>query len=566
MRITFTDAQTRRKSRRPVRRTAPGRCRATQSHVAAASRSRQRRGGRCLAPRSEAHRPLRARLPLFATTRPAGGEGRQGPRLRLLDGSFPRRRAGTCRQGRAAARAIRRRARRRSLADRPDSGGRRSGRARAASPGAAPCSRARSARSTSLFESLARGGRGCPARDRGRGASARAAPCDRGRRPRTGLGRSARFAGLRRRPGGHADGAGGEPRRAGPARSRARDARPCVSAPSSTLGAWDRGMLAPPRRRPAHERPRRLGRRARARVRVRGPDRRRVETVRGARRPAPRCTSRCPYEPGRAVFASLQRTARDLARLAGEAVRELPPGSSEYLPTVARPPRAASLRRRSSGCRSRRVDPVPRRPRAARDVRARRRGDRCSLIADGIAAGGDRGRLSLGRPRARVDRDGVRVPGGARRARRSGASSGGRRSARPCSRCSALRGLAATRRELFSFLRSPYWRDAAFRCRFPRRTAYADARCSGRANGRGDDPASGRTAASRARPRGGSASAPGRCGRLPQAMLRGATAWVRRRSRTRSPKRPARARCRPAHPRGAGADDPGAFAGSPGTT
>ncbi len=39
-----------------------------------------------------------------------------------------------------------------------------------------------------------------------------------------------------------------------------------------------------------------------------------------------------PYEPGRPAFASLARTARDLAALAGDAIVELPPRSTEYLP------------------------------------------------------------------------------------------------------------------------------------------------------------------------------------------------------------------------------------------
>ncbi len=39
-----------------------------------------------------------------------------------------------------------------------------------------------------------------------------------------------------------------------------------------------------------------------------------------------------PYEPGRAVFASLQRTASDLVELAAGSVTELPPASSVYLP------------------------------------------------------------------------------------------------------------------------------------------------------------------------------------------------------------------------------------------
>jgi ATP-dependent helicase/DNAse subunit B len=39
-----------------------------------------------------------------------------------------------------------------------------------------------------------------------------------------------------------------------------------------------------------------------------------------------------PYEPGRAVYASLRRTVGDLSALAGDAVVELPPRSGEFLP------------------------------------------------------------------------------------------------------------------------------------------------------------------------------------------------------------------------------------------
>ena len=39
-----------------------------------------------------------------------------------------------------------------------------------------------------------------------------------------------------------------------------------------------------------------------------------------------------PYEPGRAVFASLERTSTDLASLASGAIVELPPGAAGYLP------------------------------------------------------------------------------------------------------------------------------------------------------------------------------------------------------------------------------------------
>ena len=37
-----------------------------------------------------------------------------------------------------------------------------------------------------------------------------------------------------------------------------------------------------------------------------------------------------PYEPGREVFASLQRTADDLSALAAGSIEELPPRSTEY--------------------------------------------------------------------------------------------------------------------------------------------------------------------------------------------------------------------------------------------
>ena len=39
-----------------------------------------------------------------------------------------------------------------------------------------------------------------------------------------------------------------------------------------------------------------------------------------------------PYEPGRAVYASLRRTVDDLAAIAGDAVVELPPRAEEFLP------------------------------------------------------------------------------------------------------------------------------------------------------------------------------------------------------------------------------------------
>ena len=41
-----------------------------------------------------------------------------------------------------------------------------------------------------------------------------------------------------------------------------------------------------------------------------------------------------PYEPGRAVYASLARTAVDLSALAGDDIVELPPRAAEYLPAA----------------------------------------------------------------------------------------------------------------------------------------------------------------------------------------------------------------------------------------
>src|SRR5438045_5786171 len=41
-----------------------------------------------------------------------------------------------------------------------------------------------------------------------------------------------------------------------------------------------------------------------------------------------------PYEPGRVAFASLRRTADDLAGLAAGRVEELPAGSHRYLPAA----------------------------------------------------------------------------------------------------------------------------------------------------------------------------------------------------------------------------------------
>ncbi len=100
---------------------------------------------------------------------------------------------------------------------------------------------------------------------------------------------------------------------------RARPARVLGSRPA-----------APPRGRASRDRPRRVAWRAGVRVRLRRPDRRRVVAARTRSPAAPTSRCRCPYEPGRVAFASLSRTATDLAGLADGRVEELPPRSAEY--------------------------------------------------------------------------------------------------------------------------------------------------------------------------------------------------------------------------------------------
>ena len=152
-----------------------------------------------------------------------------------------------------------------------------------------------------------------------------------------------------------------------------------------------------------------------------------------------------PYEPGRAVYASLARTAGDLAALAGGAVLELPARAAEFLP-----PSLAHLERElfaddSGEGAPRRLGPLPRGCGHARDARARGRGDP-RLRPRGDGPGGDRGRVPVGRVDPRPARDGVRVARGAGRVRGHGPRSAPRRSAIRCSRCFGSRGSPASGR------------------------------------------------------------------------------------------------------------------------
>ena len=320
-------------------------------------------------------------------------------------------------------------------------------------------------------------------------------------------------------------------------------------------------MLRRTRGRAAHGRSRRLGRRAGARLRVRGPDRRGMEAARGtggpgrgARLAALRAGSR------RASHRSHARRTTWRASPASDR-RARRRARTEYLADGARAPRAPPLRRRPrAGRRStgrsgsskapggaRRSSSSPRRSWSSSREGSRPRRSQSSVPrVDRVAC---------------VDRDGVRGARRPDRTRGAGEARGDARSARRCSRCCASPGQAAGRRELYAFLRSPYCGDRAPGCRLARGAA---------ARTRGD---SGPSARSRRRPScatdgrcpcssswTGSASAPGRA-----VACRGDAAGRLRpgfaAAHERVAKRPARSRRRPGHPRRAGADDPGAFAG-----
>ena len=163
-----------------------------------------------------------------------------------------------------------------------------------------------------------------------------------------------------------------------------------------------------------------------------------------------------PYEPGRAVFASLRRTVDDLAALAGDDVVELRVPRRGVPAAGPGPPRAAALRRRRRGeLRSTARSASSRAPaRAARSSSSPRRCSSSSAAASPPEEIADR--LSVGRGRAAAARDSVRL----RSAFRSRSRRGRRSARRPFGQ--ALLSLAPLRvgrrraAELFAFLRSPY--------------------------------------------------------------------------------------------------------------
>ena len=157
-----------------------------------------------------------------------------------------------------------------------------------------------------------------------------------------------------------------------------------------------------------------------------------------------------PYEPGRAVYASLRRTVEDLSALAGDDVVELPPRAEEFLPpglahleralftdTPAREPLDGSIRfLEGAGTRG------------TLELVAE---EALALVSDRRPAGGDRGRLPVGRVGQ------ARTRGGLRRARGPGRVRGPRPApvdaVRPCAaRPAAVR---VARRRAAGALRAP---------------------------------------------------------------------------------------------------------------
>ena len=123
-----------------------------------------------------------------------------------------------------------------------------------------------------------------------------------------------------------------------------------------------------------------------------------------------------PYEPGRAVYASLRRTVDDLSALAGDDVVQLPPRAEEFLPpglahleralftdTPAREPLDGSIRfLEGAGTRG------------TLELVAE---EALALVRTGVRAGGDRGRLPVGRVGQARTRGGLRRAGGPGRVR-----------------------------------------------------------------------------------------------------------------------------------------------------
>ncbi len=374
-----------------------------------------RRGGRAPRPQAEVPRldsasrsPVRHRVGLRSERRfPSRPVSRGGKPARLpcTGGSLSRRRSGACRQGRVAARPLRRRDRPRSLADRPEPHATSSGSSASSFDAREACSRARSGRSTrcSRRSRVATGAAGGCSGDAERAVVVRrvvdAGPDDAGRTvPRDipdALGRA-----LAELDGALLDADDLDE----PLASFVRAYRDELD----RLDAWDRGDAPSPGDRAADRRPRRRGATARCSCTAsRTSPAPSGASSRRSRR-APTSIVSLPYEPGRAAYASLARTAE---RPRGARRRRRSSSCRRARPSTCRRrwrTSSAQLFEPTSRARAaRRRDPLPRGSRDARDARARRGGG-AGRDPRRDAPGGDRGRLPVARRDARSARDGVR--------------------------------------------------------------------------------------------------------------------------------------------------------------
>ena len=298
---------------------------------------------------------------------------------------------------------------------------------------------------------------------------------------------------------------------------------------------------AAPRGRAAAVGSRRLGRPAGLRLRLRGPDGRRVGAARGALGPdrgdglaAVRAGARgLRVAPPHAGGSRLARRRPD---------RGAPGPRRGVRPRRARPPRAPSLRRHAARrAAARGSDPVLRGRRRARLARADRGGDPGARRL-GHAARGDRARRPVRRALAGVARDRARRRSGSRSRSKAASGSARPRSGRRCWRCCASNGSRVAAATSTRYLRSPFSGLHALERRLPRGQAPRPRRLHARERGGGDDQASRRAAAAAARgaprrdgARGGRAWR-GRGDAARRARPRGAA------GRRREPRRPARLR------------------------
>ena len=386
LRLTYTDARRGAKSRRSLRRLR---------------RQHARPAGRTPRPPAEGAAPDSAAPPRCRRLRAAAPQPR-GERSRAATGAVSvrhyhgtmgltlARRARECGQGRASARAVSRASRRRAVPDRAEPVGRRPRRARPArARGLPPRRDDRHLRRPLRADRRAAIRRARPVATR-RAARARRPPRARGSRRSTA-------SRARRASRGFADALLAT---LGELESGLLDPTDldgdlaalyaAYRAELDRLGLWDRDLL---RRRAAERlarRPRRVARRAGLRLRLRGPDRRRVVAARGARRAR-----------RRARLAPLRAGARRV-RVARGGRRRISPRSPTGASRSCRRGRRSTPRRRSRTSSARSSTSARRRPAADRRRRALPRGRRRARHARARRRGAARASPRAARPRRAV--------------------------------------------------------------------------------------------------------------------------------------------------------------------